>query len=86
MSMKSSVTCSSAARDQRQPGENQRQQQKLGDLEGAAQRPVEDVAADHVGRGQRHQAEQQHGGGGAQRAIEPGAQPRSVFDATRERR
>ena len=60
-------------RGERQPGKDQRQQQQLGDLEGAAQRPVEDVAADDVGRRQRHQAEQQDGGGGAQRAIEPDA-------------
>ena len=60
-------------RGERQSGEDQRQQQQLGDLEGAAQRPVEDVAADDVGRRQSHQAEQQNSRGGAQHAIEPDA-------------
>jgi hypothetical protein len=60
-------------RGERQPGKDQRQQQQLGELEGAAQRPVEDIAADDVGRRQSHQAEQQDSRSGAQHAIEPDA-------------
>src|SRR5262245_59787377 len=60
-------------RGERQSGKDQRQQQQLGDLEGAAQRPVEKIAADDVRCGQRHQAKQQDRRGGSQPAIEPGA-------------
>ena len=40
-------------RDERQAGEDQHEQQELGDLEAAAQRPVEDVARHHVDERER---------------------------------
>ena len=58
-------------RYQRQAGEDQHQQRELGDLEAAADRPVEQVARHHVGEGERHHAEEQDGGGHAEDGVGP---------------
>ena len=51
-----------AQRHQRQPAEDQRRQQHLGDFEGAENGQREEVTADHVGAGERHHGEQHRGG------------------------
>src|SRR5438105_14710588 len=55
--------------DERQAREDQHEQHQLGDFEGAAQRPVEDVARHHVGHGEGHHQEEDGGSGDAEERV-----------------
>src|SRR5262245_54530989 len=58
-------------RNERQSGEDQHQQAELGDLEGAADRPVEEIAADHVEERQHHHGKEKGGRRNAEDSVRP---------------
>ena len=63
------VTCSSACDTSGRPAKISTSSAELGDLEGAADRPVEQVARHHVDEREHHHAEQQDRGGDAERGV-----------------
>src|SRR5258706_9051254 len=60
-----------AVRDQRQSREDEDQEGELGELEGAADRPVEEIARHDVDERQQHHGEEEGGSGDAEDGIDP---------------
>src|SRR6185295_10463809 len=58
-------------RDERQAGEDQHHQPELGDLEGAADRLVQQVAAHHVEEGEHHHGKEKGGCRDAEHGVRP---------------
>ena len=67
-----------AARDERQPREDQHRHQDLGDLEAAGHRVVEQVAPHHVGEREEHHREQHRAGDEAEHGLEPAREAREA--------